>query len=192
MALPDGERFTATAAETLLAAAQRAGWLVRFGCRNGNCGACAARLLDGQVEPTGPQRGAGADEILLCRCQARSDLILDLAVSPLPGNAAQIRRRPVILEAQTRLDPDGWQLRWRLPAGRQPLLRSGQFALWEMDDGTALAARIDVQASRGRALVAYASEPAATTVPQRGWLQWPLGRGDASGHSPGLPEGSAS
>ncbi len=47
--LPGGESFRAEPGENLLSAAQRAHWLVRHGCRNGNCGVCSATLLSGAL-----------------------------------------------------------------------------------------------------------------------------------------------
>src|SRR5690606_22890421 len=94
VALASGDCFDSAADEDLLSAAQRANWLVRFGCRNGNCEACEALLVSGRVEQ---QRGAQQHlldaatpiQILLCQCRARSDLILAFDSDPTPGSYAQ-------------------------------------------------------------------------------------------------------
>ena len=93
--LEGGSCFGATADENLLAAAQRAHWLVRYGCRNGNCRACAATLLAGSVREGDATIAATPDSapsILLCLCHAQSDLRIELPGDPLHGSSEQARR----------------------------------------------------------------------------------------------------
>jgi ferredoxin len=53
----------------------------RFGCAFGECGACKARLVSGEVAPyeayaiTPRERAAGY--VLLCRARPRSDLVIE-------------------------------------------------------------------------------------------------------------------
>jgi len=79
-----GENFTAQHDENLLAAAQRAHWLIRFGCRNGNCEACAATLQRGCVEQRGVRidASAGPQPILLCLAHAQTDLLIAVPGDP--------------------------------------------------------------------------------------------------------------
>ena len=44
------ERLSVAGNETVLAAAERAGVALPFGCRTGACATCTARLLEGAVE----------------------------------------------------------------------------------------------------------------------------------------------
>ena len=48
---PSGHRFQAESGETVLEAALRAGRSPAFGCANGSCGECRARIIEGEVEP---------------------------------------------------------------------------------------------------------------------------------------------
>ena len=44
-----GKRFVVEHGEAVLEAALKAGLNVAYGCNNGNCGLCSARLLKGQI-----------------------------------------------------------------------------------------------------------------------------------------------
>lgn len=52
---------------------------VHFHCREGFCGACRTKLIEGQVEYiTDPLAYIDDDEILPCCCKAKSDLKIKL------------------------------------------------------------------------------------------------------------------
>ena len=153
VSLPDGSSYDAQADENLLAAAQRAHWLVRYGCRNGNCEACAASLLQGKVQHRdGNIIEAPVAKIILCLCTALSDLKIALPSDPLPGSVDQSQRCYAQLQHQ-RVSANGSILHFTLPAGRKPTLLADQIALIETDAGL-LQARIDHEKSLGRELVA--------------------------------------
>lgn len=177
--LPDGAHFSAKADENLLRAAQRAHWLVRYGCRNGNCLACSARLLEGSVvqRDTSIQRSSddssAAPEILLCLCTAHSDLRIELPGNPQHGSAEQARRSYARLD---RIDTaaDQTTLHFLLPAGRQPPLYPGQYALIETAAGTRRA-EIATGLSRARALVLLTAATAELNAGSYFHLRYPLG-----------------
>ena len=152
VSLPDGACYDAPEDENLLSAAQRAHWLVRYGCRNGNCEACAARLLEGHVQHRDGHRiEAPNDEIFLCLCQPRSDLMIDLPSDPRPGSVDQSLRSYVHLVKQTVSDIES-VLYFALPAGRKPTVLADQIALIETAAGL-LQGRIDHEHSHGRELI---------------------------------------
>ena len=80
---PSGHRFHAESGETVLEAALRAGRAPAFGCANGSCGECRARILEGEVESvrfhdyyiTEAQKRAGY--ALLCSVAPRGDLVVE-------------------------------------------------------------------------------------------------------------------
>ena len=80
---PSGHRFQAELGETVLEAALRAGRSPAFGCANGSCGECRARVLEGEVEPvrfhdyyiTEAEKRAGY--ALLCSVAPRGDLVVE-------------------------------------------------------------------------------------------------------------------
>jgi len=83
---PSGHEFFVEGNDTLLEAALRAGVPLNYGCSNGNCGECRARLLSGQVKKVHPHdfvfseadKSGGA--FLMCSCTAVSDLVIEAAV----------------------------------------------------------------------------------------------------------------
>ena len=80
---PSGHRFQAESGETVLEAALRAGRSPAFGCANGSCGECRARIIAGKVEPvrfhdyyiTEAEKRAGY--ALLCSVAPRGDLVVE-------------------------------------------------------------------------------------------------------------------
>ena len=87
---PSGADFFVEGNDTLLEAALRAGIPLAYGCSDGSCGTCKARVLSGEIKQVRPytyrmpsaQRAQGY--ALMCSCTAVSDLVLeaDLAQSP--------------------------------------------------------------------------------------------------------------
>lgn len=159
VSLPDGAYFDASENDNLLASAQRAQWLVRYGCRNGNCDACAAKLLAGSVRflknsgafSAGDIVSAPAAKILLCLCGPLSELQIALPSDPRPGSLDQSLRCYARLDRQTVSDDES-VLYFALPAGRKPAFLTEQIALIETDEGL-LQGNIDHTQSGGRELV---------------------------------------
>ena len=52
---PSNHIFTVGDGETVLAAALREGFTLPYGCRNGACGACKGKILEGSVDYGNPQ-----------------------------------------------------------------------------------------------------------------------------------------
>ncbi len=85
--LPAGHEFFVDGNDTLLEAALRAGIPLNYGCSNGNCGECKAKLVSGQVKKVHPhdfvlkeaEKAEGA--FLLCSYTAVSDVVLEAGVS---------------------------------------------------------------------------------------------------------------
>lgn len=84
---PSGHEFMVEGNDTLLEAALRAGIPLNYGCSNGNCGECRARLVSGQVTKVHPHdfvlketdKGNGA--ILLCSYTAVTDVVIEASVA---------------------------------------------------------------------------------------------------------------
>jgi len=85
--LPSGHDFFVEGNDTVLEAALRAGIPLNYGCSNGNCGECKARLVSGQVKKVHPhdftlkeaEKNNGA--FLLCSYTAITDLVIEASVS---------------------------------------------------------------------------------------------------------------
>jgi len=162
VSLTSGVFFAAGADEDLLSAAQRAHWLVRYGCRNGNCEACAATLLQGRATQAGTAIDAtdNPQKILLCLCRADSDLQIELPGNPQHGSSEQARRYYARLNSSTTDGADSntnangrieTQLHITLPAGRRVPIYAGQYVLLE-HGADLLRAEIDTLSSNGREL----------------------------------------
>jgi toluene monooxygenase electron transfer component len=77
-------QFEAPGSEKLLFAGLSNAIDLPYECGSGTCGTCKARLLGGSINDTWPDAPGhkflkGADEFLLCQCEARSDLLVEVA-----------------------------------------------------------------------------------------------------------------
>lgn len=102
--LPSRHDFIAEKSDTLLESALRSGLAVDYGCNNGKCGKCKAKLLSGQVERTRQQDYVFSESeksqgyILTCSNTATTDITLETeeAVSvddiPLQTIAAKVKK----------------------------------------------------------------------------------------------------
>jgi CDP-4-dehydro-6-deoxyglucose reductase, E3 len=90
-------------------------------CKSGNCGACRARLLRGDVYyPNGPPLGLSDAEVadgyvLMCQARARSDVSLEILEMATPEQIL-IKRLPARIERALPLSHDVMGLYLKLPA----------------------------------------------------------------------------
>lgn len=81
--LPSQHEFSSEKNETLLEAALRSGLSVDYGCSNGACGKCKAKIISGKIEKSGFQDFVFSEaekldgQILLCCSTALTDAILE-------------------------------------------------------------------------------------------------------------------
>ena len=47
---PSGQQFDVQEGESILTAALRSGFVLPYGCRNGACGSCKGKVLEGEVD----------------------------------------------------------------------------------------------------------------------------------------------
>ena len=81
--LPSQHEFLVEGSDTLLEAALRAGFSLNYGCSNGNCGLCKARVVSGKTHPvrhhdfvlSEADKNAGC--VLMCSHTAVSDLVIE-------------------------------------------------------------------------------------------------------------------
>ena len=89
---PSGREFFVNGAETVLAAALRAGLMPSYGCGNGNCGLCKARIVEGKVRQVQhsdyPLSAAekAQNYALLCSCTAVTDLVVETIEAAGPAD----------------------------------------------------------------------------------------------------------
>ena len=84
---PSGHDFFVEGNDTLLEAALRAGVPLNYGCSNGNCGECKARLVSGEVRKVHPhdfvlkEADKANHAVLMCSYTAVSDVVIETAVA---------------------------------------------------------------------------------------------------------------
>jgi CDP-4-dehydro-6-deoxyglucose reductase len=127
-----GRRFEAAADQPLLDAAQAASLNLPHSCKGGNCGACKARLMSGEIHyPNGPPLGLSAAEvadglILLCQARARSDLVVE-TFDLQAADSATRKRLPCRIERAVPLSHDVMGLFLRLPLAEAFTFEAGQY-----------------------------------------------------------------
>jgi CDP-4-dehydro-6-deoxyglucose reductase len=106
---PSGHQFQVEDGESVLTAALRQGFILPYGCRNGACGSCKGRIVEGEVDYGVYQRKALTDDekaqgkALFCQAKPLGELIIeartvgaakDIQVKTLPSRAeARASRR---------------------------------------------------------------------------------------------------
>ncbi len=129
---PDGQTFPANDDQDILDAALTAGLLLPYGCRDGACGACKARIIEGRVDHgdesrsplTQDERDAGYT--LLCQSQARSDVTLEVKVLKRDGDI-EIKQLPCRVQEFQRVAPDVMIVKIKLPETESFRFRAGQY-----------------------------------------------------------------
>jgi len=138
---PSGRQFDVDDDEFILEAALRQGVVLPYGCRNGACGSCKARVVDGRIEQ-GPHadKALAADEAargyaLLCCSHAQSDLSVECRVVAAAGDIP-IRKMPCRIASIEFLAPDVAALKLQLPANERLQYLAGQYLELLLKDGS--------------------------------------------------------
>jgi CDP-4-dehydro-6-deoxyglucose reductase len=124
--------FSLAPDESVLDAALRGSLNLPHSCKGGNCGACRARLLQGEVHyPRGRPLGLSEAEVadgfvLLCQARARTDLIIETVEMRTPDQAV-IKRLPARIERAVTLSHDVMGLHLRLPVAEEFSFEAGQY-----------------------------------------------------------------
>ena len=137
---PSNHSFSANEDETILESALREGFVIAYGCRNGACGTCKGRVLEGRVDYGVYQEHALPDDekknghALFCQARPRSDLVIECreisAVRDIP-----IKTLPCRVQKMERVAPDVMVLHVRLPASERLQFLAGQYIDILMKDG---------------------------------------------------------
>jgi CDP-4-dehydro-6-deoxyglucose reductase len=124
--------FEAAADQPLLEAATDAALNLPHSCRGGNCGACKARLVRGEIHyPHGTPLGLSSAEIadglvLLCQARARTDLCIE-TFDMRAADTATTKRLPCRIERAVPLSHDVMGLFLRLPIAEDFSFEAGQY-----------------------------------------------------------------
>ena len=136
---PSEHQFYVESEETVLDAALRQGVNLRYGCRNGACGACKGKLLNGEVHYQS-EPGALSDEDkeqgLELFCQAMPDSELTIEVEEINlEHAVEIKTLPCRVQKMHHLADDVMQLFIKLPASERLQFLPGQYIDILLEDG---------------------------------------------------------
>lgn len=127
---PSGHEYTVEGNDTLLEAALHAGIPATYGCSNGNCGECRARLVSGQVSKVHPHDYVLKDAekangtLLMCSYTAITDVVLEASLS----GADDIPRQtiPTRVKAVERIDERILALHLTTPRSQRLRFLAGQ------------------------------------------------------------------
>jgi CDP-4-dehydro-6-deoxyglucose reductase len=137
---PAGRSFTVERDEPVLQAAIRQGVGLPYGCKDGACGSCKSRLLEGRVIHGAHQAKAlSADEeaaglMLTCCAIPQTDVIIEARSVPGAGQFA-VRKMPSRVLSITRPAPDVAVLMMQLPANDPLRYHAGQYIEFLLRDG---------------------------------------------------------
>lgn len=137
---PSGRQFSCDEGETVLAAAIRAGVGLPYGCKNGACGSCKGKVLEGAVSHGKHQEKAltPAEEeqglSLFCCATPQSDLVIE-AREVLGAGEFPIKKLPSRVAKLEKLSADVMLVALQLPAAERLQYRAGQYIEFLLKDG---------------------------------------------------------
>jgi CDP-4-dehydro-6-deoxyglucose reductase len=137
---PSGHVFACDEGETVLGAAMRADLMIPYGCRNGACGTCKGKILDGEVDYGAHQPGTlTANEkalglALFCVAKPRTPLAIEVREVRRAGDI-QIRKLPCRIEKIEKVAPDVAIVSLKLPANERLQYLAGQYIDLLLKDG---------------------------------------------------------
>ncbi len=135
-----GHTFDVRPSQTVLQAAIDAGINLPYGCRNGACGSCKAKLISGKVMHNDYQSSAMSDaelaagNALLCCAMALEDLTIECREV---GGLAGIKPRilPARVAKKEQLAHDVIALHLQLPTSERLQFKAGQYIEFILKDG---------------------------------------------------------
>jgi CDP-4-dehydro-6-deoxyglucose reductase, E3 len=137
---PAGRQFSVERDEPILAAAIRQGIGLPYGCRDGACGSCKSRLLEGRVIHGVHQSKAlsEAEEaqglILTCCASPQTDCVVE-ARGVVAEGSFPVLKLPTRVVSIHKPAPDVAVLRLQLPANQNLQFRAGQYVEFILRDG---------------------------------------------------------
>jgi CDP-4-dehydro-6-deoxyglucose reductase len=129
---PSNHQFPMSADETILEAALKHGYLLPYSCRNGVCGACKGKVLQGEVDNSKAPSMTLSDEdradglTLFCCAKPISDLVIEChEISSM--KEIQVKTLPCRVEKMVKLADDVMVLYLKLPTNERLQFFAGQY-----------------------------------------------------------------
>ncbi len=136
---PSEHQFYVESNETVLDAALRQGINLRYGCRNGACGACKGKLLTGDIRYDNDPIALTDDDkeqnlALFCAAFVDSELTIEVEEVEL-DSAIEIKTLPCRVHEMNHLADDVMQIFIKLPASERLQFLPGQYIDILLEDG---------------------------------------------------------
>jgi CDP-4-dehydro-6-deoxyglucose reductase len=138
---PSGRSFKVDAGEAILSAAIRQGIGMPYGCKDGACGSCKCRKLEGIVEHGVHQSKALSEEerangfILTCCGVPQSDVVLE-SKQVTDESAFPVRKMPSRVSTLEKKSSDVMVIKLQLPANDTMRYHAGQYIEFILRDGS--------------------------------------------------------
>ena len=134
-------RFPARDGSTILQSALDAGLVLPYGCRDGACGSCKGKLVDGSIDYgrysekalTAQERAQGY--ALFCQAKPLSDVAIEASEVRKAGDI-QVRKLPARVQKLERAADDAMIVYLKLPANERLMFLPGQYIDILLKDGT--------------------------------------------------------
>ena len=137
---PSGRTYVAEPDEALLAAAIRSGIGLPYGCKDGACGSCKCKKLEGTiVQGTHQLKALSLEEaaqgfILTCCATALTDVVIE-SRNVTDESAFPIKKMPTRVASLSRASHDVMLMRLQLPAADVFKYHAGQYVEFMLRDG---------------------------------------------------------
>jgi CDP-4-dehydro-6-deoxyglucose reductase len=138
---PGGHQFDVEEGESVLTAALRQDLVLPYGCRNGACGTCKGKIVEGEVDYGVYQKKALTEaekaqgKALLCQARPLTDLVIE-ARTLGAAKDIQIKTLPCRVQKMERLADDVMALYLKLPANERLQFLAGQYIEFLLKDGS--------------------------------------------------------
>ena len=136
-----GHRFSARDGSTILQSALDAGLVLPYGCRDGACGSCKGKLVDGRIDyGRYSEKALSAEEreqgyALFCQARPLSDVAIEAREVRKAGDI-QVRKLPARVQKLERAADDAMIVYLKLPANERLMFLPGQYIDILLKDGT--------------------------------------------------------
>jgi len=149
---PSGHHYPCEGEDTVLGAAIRAGIGLPYGCKNGACGSCKGKVVEGSFHHKPHQQRALSEQeklqgyALFCCAVPEGDLVIE--AREVGGSSEYpVRKMPTRVQSIQRAAPDVAILTLQLPANEALAYRAGQYVEFMLKDGKRRAYSIAVAPS---------------------------------------------
>lgn len=139
--LPSGRKFSCEGDESILSAALRAGIGLPYGCKNGACGSCKGKIVNGKVNHTSYQAKALTSQELTTGmslfCCARPETDVTIEAREIQGSEEYpLKKMPTRVAKLEKLSQDVMLVDLQLPANERLAYRAGQYIEFILRDGS--------------------------------------------------------